>query len=93
VRHSAVRVHVRIGLLVGLVLLAVPVRLALGGAEAIQVAAAAGGAAAAAVGVGLARAAWPRRKASEVPRLLFALGFFSVCAGIVTMLAGIGLYH
>ena len=44
-------------------------------------------------GLALGALSWPRRRASDVHHLLFAVGFFLVCAGLVGVLAGIGLYH
>ncbi len=44
-------------------------------------------------GLALGALSWPRRRASDVHHLLFAVGFFLVCAGLVGLLAGIGLYH
>jgi hypothetical protein len=77
----------------GLLLLVVPSLLAASGALRLQVVAAAAGALMAAGGVSLMRVAWPHRRRSDIHHLLAALGFFLSCAGAVTMLAGVGLYH
>ena len=71
----------------------VPSLLAASGALRIQVVAAAAGALLATTGAVLGTVSWPKRRQSEVHHLLFAVGFFLLCAGVVGMLAGIGLYH
>jgi hypothetical protein len=78
---------------VGAVCGLVPVALALSGAFQIQLIAAAAGALLTTCGFGLARAAWPGWARSDVGRLLLSLGFFACCAGVVLMLAGVGIYH
>jgi hypothetical protein len=77
----------------GLLFALVPSRLAAPGALQIQIVAAAVGAVVATGGVALVRLGWPRRRHSDVHHLFGALGFFLLCAGVVTMLAGVGLYH
>ncbi len=77
----------------GTLLALVPIRLAASGALSVQVRAAAAGAVSAALGVGLGRVGWTRRRGSEIARLLVATGFFTVCLGIIGLVAGIGLYH
>ena len=67
--------------------------LAVGDAFAIQVVAAAVGAALITVGATLLRAGSPRRHKSELQRLVAAFGWFLCCAGLIGVLAGIGLYH
>lgn len=71
----------------------VPAYLAATGALTVQVMAAAGGALLAGIGAALADASRPRRRGSELHNLLFSVGFFLLCAGLVGMLAGIGIYH
>jgi len=71
----------------------VPSLLAASGAPRIQVVAAAAGALLATTGAVLGTVSLPKRRRSEVHQLLFAVGFFLLCAGVVGMLAGIGLYH
>ena len=77
----------------GLLFALVPARLAATGALQIQIVAAAVGAVVAPGGVALLRLGWSRRRHSDVHHLLAALGFFLLCAGVVAMLAGVGLYH
>lgn len=71
----------------------VPSLLASSGALRVQVVGAAAGALVGTTGAVLGTVSWPKRHRSEVHHLLFAVGFFLVCAGVVGMLAGIGLYH
>lgn len=71
----------------------VPSLLAVGGALPIQVVAAAVGALMATGGVAMGLVGWPRRRHSDIHHLLAATGFFLLCAGVVGMLAGVGLYH
>ncbi len=71
----------------------VPVGLALSGAFQIQVTTAAAGAVMTTGGFALARAVWPGRRQSDLRRLLLSVGFFVGCAGVILMLAGIGIYH
>lgn len=78
---------------VGALCALVPAALALSGAFKIQVTAAAAGALMTTGGFGLARAAWPDRRQSDLRRLLLSLGFFIGCAGAILMLAGVGIYH
>ena len=77
----------------GLLFALVPSGLATSGALPVQIVAAAAGALVATAGAALARLGWPRRRRSDVHHLLTALGFFMFCAGVVAMLAGVGLYH
>ena len=77
------------GVLVGLV----PLLLVSTGAREIQLVAATVGALLATGGVALLLLGWPRRRCSDVHHLLAAVGFFLFCAGVVAMLAGVGLYH
>ncbi len=77
----------------GALLVLVPVLLARTGALTVQVVAAGAGALLATGGLSLMRGAWPRRRITDLHYLLFAVGFFLLCAGFVTMLAGVGLYH
>jgi uncharacterized membrane protein HdeD (DUF308 family) len=67
--------------------------LAADGAFAIQVIAAVLGALLVTAGATLLRAGWTRRRESELWRLLAASGWFLCCAGLIGVLAGIGLYH
>ncbi len=71
----------------------VPAALALSSALEIQVIAAAAGATMATGGFAVGRAAWPGWRRSELRRLVLAVGFFMCCAGLILMLAGIGVYH
>jgi hypothetical protein len=77
----------------GLLFALVPSRLATSGALGIQVVAAAAGALAATAGAALVRLGWPHRRRSDLHNLLAAFGFLLVSAGVVAMLAGVGLYH
>jgi hypothetical protein len=77
----------------GAALRARSVGLATSRALPVQIVAAAAGALVATAGAALARLGWPRRRRSDVHHLLTALGFFMFCAGVVAMLAGVGLYH
>jgi len=85
------RTRISFGLAVLFALL--PSLLAASGALRIQVVAAAAGALLATTGAVLGTVSWSKRRQSEVHHLLFAVGFFLLCAGVVGMLAGIGLYH
>lgn len=44
-------------------------------------------------GAAITLMAWPRRRRSDLHHLYAAIGFFLVCAGVVLMLVGVGLYH
>lgn len=79
----------------GLAVASVLVCLQLAGSGAVgaQVTAATIGAALLTGGAALAVWGWPRRRESEALRLALSAGFFLICAGIVAMLAGVGLYH
>ena len=77
----------------GLLFALVPSRLAATGAQGVQVVAAAAGALMATGGAALVRLGWPRRRHSDLYRLIAAPGFFLLCAGAVAMLVGVGLYH
>jgi hypothetical protein len=72
---------------------AVPVALAASGALRVQVLAASAGTVMVACGAAALRAGWSGRRMSELRRLAAAFGFFLCCAGTVTLLAGVGLYH
>lgn len=77
----------------GLLLALVPSLLAASGALAIQVVAATAGALLATGGAALVRVGWAHRQRSDLHHLVVAVGFFLLCAGMVAMLAGVGLYH
>ncbi len=71
----------------------VPVYLATSDALEVQVAAAGAGALMTTVGVVVVRAVWSSWRDSDVRRLVASLAFFICCAGVVLLLAGVGLYH
>lgn len=73
--------------------LLVPALLATSGALPIQLLAAAAGALMVSAGASCLFVAWPQRRSSDLRHLLAAFGFFLLCAGLVGMLAGVGLYH
>jgi len=78
---------------VGVICVLIPVYLATTEALDVQVAAAAAGALMTTAGLAVVRAVWSSWRESDLRRLVGSLAFFLSCAGVVLLLAGVGLYH